>query len=329
MAVATGAGWLIPASNQGDDDGAALLMSPCPKVGSAESAAGLLEFAGAKAAVSVAHNPGDGNIVIGVIANTGADETAVWEMGETGGGIGKTTLSGDDGGAAKVVFDSTSGRFLAFNHRADGWQTGKLYWIKEGGTWTSRTISGSATGRDIHQVFAANGLIFVTYADSNAIRVSSDGGETWVLQSTAGGTAGVTGICATDTTYLCIDNTGQVYRQLGDLWVAVGDPLPNTQTGETDNVAVSGYTYYGNHMASDGGRFVVIPWAQADRGHGVYWSSDRGVTWHTETIEAANNSSNLVVRGVCYGNGEFLVVAKTPNASDSASVYSVFRSLRL
>jgi hypothetical protein len=280
----------------------------------------------------MAYEPNSGTVCLGVKQNAAETDTAVYTMGESGGGLTKRVLSASAGSAGRVVYEPVTGRFLAFDEREDGWQTSKKYYhsADSGANWTEHTITGAATGHDIQCVEAADGKVVLTLADSIYILVSSDGGDTWVQQSTSG-SAGVVGVCYTGNGWRCIDYTGQVYSQFGDLWIPVGSPLLGVTTGETANKAQNGTTsifMYGNHMASDGSRAVVVTFATDSRGVGVHWSQDYGVTWNTEYL--AHGFDNLwKVRGVLYSGGEFLLMTREPDQASAFSGTAVYRSLRL
>lgn len=327
--AAHAAGWLIPLTDSGEDDSAGILFNPGPIVNTTPSAAAILPVTGAAGIISVAHNPGSGLVMLGVLPNAGDTALAVWTMGETGSGLTKVT-TGETGVAGKVVFDPHTDRFLLFPHGADAWETGAFYWhtANDGVSWVRHTVTGSVSTRTIGQVLAANDCVYVSFVDAPEIRVSSNGGDNWVLQTLLGGTAGVVGITNTANGMFCLDFDGQVYRQTGDIWTPIGTALSHTTRGETKGAAFLGSTFYGNHICSDGGRLLVVPWAQWGRGMGVYWSIDYGLTWHTETIQSAL-SDWFAIRGIVYGGDEFLLVCQTPSALGSAWVYSVYRSLRV
>jgi hypothetical protein len=331
-AVAIPSGWIIPGSDGGIDDKATIYWHPAPgsAVGEATSAS-RIQVTGACMYLTAAYDPTSGVVLLGELPNATPGNLCVTRMGEGGVGLTRRVLSATPGGAGRVVWAGVAGRFLAFDHRDDGWQTGKLYWVTEDGgiTWTSRTISGTATGHDILCVEQYGGEIIVTRADQNGIMNSTDGGETWILHGTAGGAAGVTGLCHTGNGWMCIDEGGQVYRRFGDLWLPAGVPLVGTHFGQSSLVSHDGQRYYGSNMASDGSRTVVVPFIIADRGHGVYWTQDYGVTWHAEWLSQTLSTIHSHVTGIRYGNGEFLLITQVPNVDNNTVVIEIWRSLRL
>lgn len=331
-AVFTDAGWLVPGSAVVSAvANATIYRWPAPQNEWNEaSESSRTQFPDDMAIISIARAP-YGTCVLGCLRQVGATDTTVWTVFEDGvTGLSEKTLSASAGGAGRVVYEETTNRFLAFDHRAGGWVNGGVYYVSTDGgvTWTSRTIASSGSARTIQNVFAAGGSIYITYANTNAIRVSSDGGETWLALGTTG-TAGVVGICSTANGMMAIDNTGQVYRRFGDLWLPAGSPLAGVTFGESDNVAQSGNVFYGNHMASDGARAVVVPFGESGRGYGYYWSLDYGVTWHKEFLGLSTSTTHIVVRGVAYGGGEFLLIVQSPNQDDSSAGYEIWHSLRL
>lgn len=235
-------------------------------------------------------------------------------------------LSATLGTAAKVIW--TGSQFVAFHPTL--WQDGvKYYTSSDADTWTERTVNSSAAAKNFGwPVVNPSGQLALYFTNENTVLFSDDHGLTWLATYPAG-SEGLTGLCWTVRGWTAVSRTGNVYWYTGGAWVTLDGGLD--YAFDSGQQTTSAGKYFGNQIASDGGRFCVVPAESPSRGLGVYWSIDCGETWTLDWLSASGHDTYppSVRGGVSYQDSRFWLICEVVNAAGSGTAYNVFRSIRL
>jgi hypothetical protein len=325
----TGAGWLIGLGVEGYGF---ILGYPAPTPDSGIISGNNLEPLVCKAVVTASRAPNNNYAIVGITAHDSATDTKVWFCDARGNAF-SSTISGAVHDASKVV--STSAGFMAFSATVDSWCYGGLFWRKVGtGEWEYRSIdhteSVGGTRTISHVVANPSDEICIGFCDSGYVVFTTDLGTSWRSTQIPSNEAAI-GIAWTAEGWVVLDEAGKLYRKSADdfwtlLWSA--DAVDFFQFA---GVATDSVRYYGNQLASDGGAGLVSPLVDAQKGYGVRYSIDGGLTWTRNWLGVSWSVSYppLMSYGVSYANGEYLLPVLVENTALAGRGVEIWRSARI
>jgi hypothetical protein len=282
---------------------------------------------GAKRISSVAISE-SGVVVAAGDHNDGATTTVVWVGTTTGGTLTAVTIDNYVYVPIKVVW--TGLYFLALPAHGDAITSGAEYWFSPDGTnWYEDSFNSiGITATLLHCVVGLPETVAMGFCDSSVVLVSSDSGDNWTVTDTGDTGTCTVGLCWTGAGWMAIGADNKLRQLVGSTWVEIGTISGLPEQGGSYYTSDRGY--WGNMLASDGSRALVRPVEVDGAGLSVAWSLDLGTTWTTEPIAHTFSSGHRYMpRGVCYGGGEFLLLADGPNSDGDAYISQVWASLRL
>ena len=329
----SGGAWYLPAYSDSSGEGY-LLAYPGPTSRTGQvSIASLIPIGLGTKATSVAS--GTSAIVVGLYVEGGIADTIVGVMSKNASTLTSKTLR--SGTYIQTLVGGAGNFFIAVPAAWNQWVNGGKYWISSdsGANWTEHTITGAPVGITIGHIAANPAGEFVLAATNLDYLISVFADGTLLYASSASTDSGFAGVA-----YLGAAGWRAVTRLHGHVVAGFGSgdwslisTLPVVPANAGAQNSDSTGNYYGNALASDGGRGLLAMTCSDTYGSvGCAYSQDHGLTWQHDELShiCQTGAGGGRTVSVSYGDGEFLAIVVEPDVSNtSQNHFSIWQTSRL
>jgi len=238
---------------------------------------------------------------------TGMNLAAIYNTASSVGIIysrdGGTTWTASTGtptsGMISAIVSDSTGQYVVFTYATDNFSTntGGVYRSTNYGASFSQLSAIGSYAFDYVSCSADGQVIYVDQPRSNQLMLSTDGGSTWTLTTTAS---------SSNTNGCCSANGAYFYQKIGTNVIAAG-----TGTGASwSNITTPSDVF---QVACDSTGQIIV---YSSLTNGVYRSTDGGSTWNI--MSAPTNLGQTYLSIACDSTGQVIL------AGDDTNHYSYF-----